>query len=104
MGKGRDLELIKKRNAALCRRYIYWSDVQRLRPDDVLKQLSEQEFFISEERILKIIRTAARNGELSDTTAPTTKKPHLTYKQLHLFSNDPDFNIEQIHRDSRNDN
>ncbi|MFI3294102.1 MAG: transposase, partial [Rikenellaceae bacterium] len=33
MGKGRDIELIKKRNAALCRRYIYWSDVQRLRPD-----------------------------------------------------------------------
>ena len=34
MGKGRDKELIKLRDEALCRRYYYWTEVQRLRFDD----------------------------------------------------------------------
>ena len=31
MGKGRDKELIKLRDEALCRRYYYWTEIQRLR-------------------------------------------------------------------------
>ena len=30
MGKGRDKELIKLRDEALCRRYYYWTEIQRL--------------------------------------------------------------------------
>jgi hypothetical protein len=56
MAKGRDRELIKKRDNALCRRWVYWSEVKRLRTDDVLKVLSQDEFFLSEERIYCIIR------------------------------------------------
>lgn len=37
MGKGRDKELIKLRDEALCRRYYYWTEIQRLRFDDALK-------------------------------------------------------------------
>ena len=62
MGKGRDKELIKLRDAALCRRYYYWTEVQRLRFDDALRVLSEREFFISEERIMAIIRRMSREG------------------------------------------
>ena len=62
MGKGRDKELIKLRDEALCRRYYYWTEVQRLRFDDALKVLSEREFFISEERIMAIIRRKTREG------------------------------------------
>ena len=62
MGKGRDKELIRLRDEALCRRYYYWTEVQRLRFDDALKVLSEREFFISEERILSIIRRKLREG------------------------------------------
>jgi hypothetical protein len=61
MAKGRDKELIKKRNEALCRRYVYWAEVKRLRTSDVLKNLSENEFFISEERIYCILR---QNGDI----------------------------------------
>ncbi|MDR1340177.1 MAG: transposase [Prevotellaceae bacterium] len=57
----RNSELIKKRDDALCRRYVFWSEVKRLRTDEVLRILSQDEFFISEERILNIIRT---NGEV----------------------------------------
>lgn len=62
MGKGRDKELIRLRDEALCRRYYYWTEVQRLRFDDVLRILSEREFFISEERIMTIIRKSQEKG------------------------------------------
>lgn len=60
MAKGRDKELIRKRNEALCRRYYFWTEVQGLRFDRALKILSEQEFFISEERIMPLSGNAAR--------------------------------------------
>ena len=60
MAKGRDKNLIELRDEALCRRYYYWTEVQRLRFDDALKVLSRQEFFISEERIMSIIRRKCR--------------------------------------------
>ena len=62
MKKGRNKELIKLRDEALYRRYYYWTEVQRLRFDDALKLLSEREFFISEERIMSIIRRKCREG------------------------------------------
>lgn len=56
MPRGRNKELIAKRDEMLCRRYHYWTEIQRLRFDDALKILSEQEFFISEQRVVAIIR------------------------------------------------
>lgn len=53
MPKGRDKTLIELRDEALLRRYYYWTEVQRLRFDDALRILSRQEFFISEERIMR---------------------------------------------------
>jgi hypothetical protein len=57
MAKGRNKELIKRRDEALCRRYVYWSEAKRLRTDEVFRILSENEFFLSEERIYFIVRT-----------------------------------------------
>ena len=59
MGKGRDKELIRLRDEALCRRYYYWTEVQRLRFDDALRILSEREFFISEERACAVMALAS---------------------------------------------
>ena len=66
MGKGRDKELIRLRDEALCRRYYHWTEVERLRFDDALKVLSEREFFISEE----IIRRKLREGTDRVFTVP----------------------------------
>ena len=86
MGKGRDKELIKLRDAALCRRYDYWTEVQRLRFDDALRVLSEREFFISEERIMAIIRRMSREGkDRNIKPLPKVKVPRLTAAQLELF-------------------
>ena len=79
MKKGRNKELIKLRDEALYRRYYYWTEVQRLRFDDALKVLSRQEFFISEERIMSIIRRKCR--ELKDVKPLSkVKVPRLTAK------------------------
>lgn len=86
MTRGRSKELIEKRDLALLRRYHYWTEVERLRFDDALKILSEQEFFISEERIMAIIRRACRaHPELEVQPVPKVRKPHLTAAQLALF-------------------
>lgn len=86
MGKGRDKELIKLRDAALCRRYYYWTEVQRLRFDDALRVLSEREFFISEVRIMAIIRRMSREGkDRNIKPLPKVKVPRLTAAQLELF-------------------
>lgn len=84
MAKGRNSKLIKLRDEALCRRYYYWTERQRLRFDDALKILSEQEFFISEERIMAIIRQKARTTP-NLSPVPRVRKPRLTNDQLSLF-------------------
>ena len=86
MKKGRNKELIKLRDEALCRRYYYWTEVQRLRFDDALRLLSEHEFFISEERIMSVIRRKCREGGKVDVRPlPKVKVPRLTARQLELF-------------------
>lgn len=88
MSKGRNKNLIKKRNEALIRRYYYWTEVRRRRFDDVLKILSEEEFFLSEERILSIIREAGNQHEKDGVPVPQSphrRMPRITGKQLSLF-------------------
>lgn len=86
MAKGRDKKLIQLRDAALCRRYYYWTERQRLRFDDALRVLSEREFFISEERIMAIIRRKCKEGDIKDINPlPKVKKPRLSNDQLSLF-------------------
>lgn len=87
MGKGRSKDLIDKRNKALLLRYHELTEVQRLRFDDALKVLSEREFFISEERILAIIRDCHRlieNGKIKPL--PRLRLPRVTAKDLALFN------------------
>lgn len=87
MAKGRDRELIKLRNEALCRRYYYWTETQRLRFDDALRILSEREFFLSEQRIMANIRKASREGRIEGLKpVPKIRAPRLTADQLRLFA------------------
>ena len=88
MSKGRNKNLIKKRNEALIRRYYYWTEVRSRRFHDVLKILSEEEFFLSEERILSIIREAGNRHEKDSVPVPQSphrRMPRITEKQLNLF-------------------
>ena len=86
MGKGRNKELIELRDTALCRRYYYWTEGKRLRFDDALRILSKQEFFISEERIMSIIRRKCSEiKDLHVLPVPKVRMPHLTARQLELF-------------------
>jgi hypothetical protein len=53
------------RDQALFDRFIYWSEIKRLRFDDVIRVLSEEEFFISEQLVLRIVRRLMAEGRTS---------------------------------------
>lgn len=99
MPRGRDKDLIKRRDEALCRRYYYWTEVQRLRFDDALKVLSNEEFFISEERIMAIIRRKCKElDDIAVSIPARIKKPRLTLKQLELFSDEAGESISALRK------
>ena len=91
MGKRqRDQRLIEKRNAKIAARYYYWTEVMRLRSDDAIRQLSEEEFFLSEATILAILRKAQRYGEeeirkMVHLKGPMAKPPKITADMLSLM-------------------
>lgn len=58
MRRHRDNRLVLKRNKKICARYYYWTEEQRLRSDDAIRQLSEEEFFLSEATIIAILKKA----------------------------------------------
>ena len=66
MAKGRNKELISSRDLKLFERYYYWTEVRRLRFDDTIKKLSEDEFFISESRVMQIVRKMIQSGATVD--------------------------------------
>ena len=66
MAKGRDKSLVDSRNIRIYERYYYWTEVKRLRFDDALRRLSTEEFFLSESRIMQIIRDQIQAGVTVD--------------------------------------
>lgn len=54
--RGRNPELIRRRDLKLLMRFHEETEVRRRRFDDVVTQLSWDEFFISEDRVWLIIR------------------------------------------------
>ena len=66
MAKGRNQELLKERDQRIFERYYYWTEQRRRRFDDALMILSTEEFFLSESRILQIIRAKIQEGATCD--------------------------------------
>lgn len=77
--KGRNRRLIEARNRKIAQRYYYWTEVKRLRFDDAVKKLSENEFFLSEFMIWQILKK---------TSAPNTPKEYAPKKQQSKSSDD----------------
>lgn len=89
MARGRNKSLISLRDEKLLRRYYYWTEVQRLRFDDALKILSRDEFFLSEDRIMAIIRANCHKlTDIDVRPVPKVRKPRLSASQLSLFTDD----------------
>ena len=89
MPRGRNKELLSRRDEKLLRRYYELTEVQNLRFDRALTLLSKEEFFISEARIMAIIRkNCNRLGDIDVNPVPKVRKPKLTARQLALFKSD----------------
>ena len=92
MSKGRNKRLISLRDETLIRRYYYWTEIERRRFDDALKILSEQEFFISEARIMAIIRqNCDKLTDIEVKPVPKVRKPRIDARQLTLFPGDSQY-------------
>lgn len=69
----RDSKLREARDQKIFDRYIYWTEVRRVRFDDAIKILSEEEFFLTEFVILSVVRDAIRNGRKSSSGQTASK-------------------------------
>ena len=89
MRRKRNTRLIEKRNQKICARYYYWTELQRLRSDDAIHQLSEEEFFLCEATILDILKKGRQmsNAELKKLAAlkRPPKAPKITAEMLALM-------------------
>ncbi len=54
--KIKDHPRLQARNRRLIHRYVYWTEVERRRFDDVLHILEWEEFFIGQQTIMAILR------------------------------------------------
>lgn len=66
MKRGRSKTLVEARDQRMFERYYYWTEIRRLRFDDAIKKLSEEEFFVSEGRVMQVIRRMIQNGATVD--------------------------------------
>ena len=80
MGKGRDKELITERNKRIYERYFYWTEIKRIRFDDALQILSKREFFLSESRLMQIIREMINSGYSIDGQKMIEKPLFIGFK------------------------
>lgn len=54
--KGRSKKLVALRNQRMIIRFYYWREIQRRRSDDIYEILANEEFFLHEITIRRIIR------------------------------------------------
>ncbi|RXQ96063.1 hypothetical protein EO244_04265 [Ancylomarina salipaludis] len=74
--------LIERRNRCLIARFYYWTEIKRLRFDDVLDVLQEEEFFIKDRNIMNIINSSndyLNNLIKSSATPRELKKQYPTF-------------------------
>jgi hypothetical protein len=74
LNRGRSSRLICRRDELLIIRYYYHTEIKRLRFDDVLKTLSEDEFFIEKSTILNRLGKHSRKLEDMYTGKPSLAK------------------------------
>lgn len=66
MKRGRNKSLLAARDQRMFERYYYWTEIRRLRFDDAIRKLSEEEFFVSESRVMQVVRRMIQNGATVD--------------------------------------
>lgn len=83
---GRDQTLLAARNAKILERFIYWTEEQSMRSDRAITLLSQQEFFLTEQTILKVLNEAySSEGKKVQVVFHQPKPPKLTQEQKELL-------------------
>lgn len=77
----RDLRLCAARDKKLFDRFIYWSEERRLRFDEVIRILSEEEFFICEQLVMRIVRRMIKQGQTASNGKKFEKPKYVGFLQ-----------------------
>ena len=80
--KGRNRELVLKRNEQIIIRYYYWREIQRRRSDDVIEILSHKEFYLNKNTLRRIIV-----ANLDKFTKLKEEKPSTKKLEMYSFTN-----------------
>lgn len=71
--------LISRRNQCLIARFYYWSEIRRLRFDDTIYKLQEEEFFIKKRNIINILKSFGWYLDILVTKCPEAKQLKKDY-------------------------
>lgn len=89
MPRGRNKELLSRRDEKIAPTLLRTDRGTKPPFHRALTLLSKDEFFISEARIMAIIRkNCNRLGDIDVNPVPKVRKPKLTARQLALFKTD----------------
>lgn len=78
--------MLAARNAKILERFIYWTEEQSMRSDRAITLLSQQEFFLTEQTILKVLNEAySSDGKKVQVVFHQPKPPKLTQEQKELL-------------------
>lgn len=69
------------RDQKLFDRYVYWTEEKRVRFDDVIRILSEEEFFICEQLVMRIIRRMINEGCTASNGQKAAKPKYVGFRQ-----------------------
>ena len=78
----RDTHRLDQRNQRILDRYIYWTEERRIRFDDAITILADDEFFLSEETVMDIIRDMLRAGKKGSNGATATRPKFIGFKVI----------------------
>lgn len=84
--RGRNQTLLLRRNLKILERFIYWTEEQRLRSDDAIKILAENEFFLTEQTIMSVLNKAySIGGKKQKVVFHQPQPPQLTEELKNLL-------------------
>lgn len=78
----RNTQRLEQRNQRILDRYIYWTEERRVRFDDAITILADDEFFLSEETIMDIIRDMLRAGKRGSNGMTATRPKFIGFRVL----------------------
>ena len=78
----RTTQRLEQRNQHVLDRYIYWTEERRIRFDDAITILAEEEFHLGEDTVMGIIRKMLREGKRGSNGLTASRPRFMGFRTL----------------------